>query len=57
MTEVAESTGNASEPKLKAGVLLQKAYDATVADRLIPGGGSTACIAVGQTNGNLEVAK
>lgn len=37
--------------------LLQKGYEGVVADQSIPGGGSTACVAVAGNNGNLEVAK
>lgn len=37
--------------------LLQKGYEGVVADRDIPGGGSTACVAVAGNEGNLEVAK
>ena len=38
-------------------VLLQTAYDSLVEDGEISGGGSTACIAVGNPNGTLRVSK
>ena len=37
--------------------LLQTAYEATVVDEDIFAGGSTACVAVGREDGELEVAK
>ncbi|MCJ1383180.1 hypothetical protein MMC17_006293 [Xylographa soralifera] len=40
----------------KARDLLQKAYNAIVEEKKIRGGGSTACIAVGHSNGVLQVA-
>lgn len=49
----AEDSGN----KLRPQELLLQGYDKVVADRSISGGGSTACIAVGKADGNLEVAK
>jgi len=57
MIEVAESANTSTESPLGAQKLLQNGYDAVVADETIAGGGSTACIAVGRDNGNLEVAK
>lgn len=57
MIEVAENANTSTEKTLGAQKLLQKGYDAVVADETIAGGGSTACIAVGRDNGNLEVAK
>ena len=57
MTEVACGVEQGAEKKLKAGGLLQKGYDAVVADKSIPGGGSTACIAIGSNDGALQVAK
>ncbi|KAL8688020.1 MAG: hypothetical protein Q9218_005963 [Villophora microphyllina] len=47
---------NAEEQKLGAQTLLQQGYVDVVADKTIPGGGSTACIAVGHADGHLEVA-
>ena len=41
----------------KARDLLQKAYNAIVEEKKIRGGGSTACIAVGHSDGALQVAK
>ena len=40
-----------------AGELLQKGYEQTIADASIRGGGTTACVAVGGSDGSLEVAK
>ena len=57
MIETAESLNMSSEPLLGAQKLLQSGYDAVVADETIPGGGSTACVAIGRDDGNLEVAK
>ncbi|MCJ1394887.1 hypothetical protein MMC18_007767 [Xylographa bjoerkii] len=53
------STSSAWELKrgdLKARDLLQKAYNAIVEEKKIRGGGSTACIAVGHSDGALQVA-
>ena len=57
MADIARSTEHGMEAKMKAKELLQKAYNAVVADKSITGGGSTACIAVGGNNGALQVAK
>lgn len=37
--------------------LLQRGFDAVVKDTAIAGGGSTACVAVGEDDGHVEVAK
>jgi len=57
ITGAARGTETQSEGKLRPRQLLQKGYDRVVADSSIPGGGSTACIAVGRDDGYLEVAK
>jgi protein phosphatase PTC7 len=57
MARIAERTDPESTLKLRPGDLLQKGYDKVVADKSIDGGGSTACIAVGRSNGTLQVAK
>ena len=57
MTQVAERAETADEITSGPQRLLQKGYDAVVADHSISGGGSTACVAIGRDNGNLEVAK
>ncbi|KAL8946225.1 MAG: hypothetical protein Q9222_007351 [Ikaeria aurantiellina] len=44
------------DQKLGARDLLSKGFEDVVADQTISGGGSTACIAVGQADGTLEVA-
>ena len=56
---MAKSAKEAGEPTEKFTVkeLLQNGYDGVVADPNIPGGGSTACVAVAGNNGNVEVAK
>lgn len=56
---MAKSAREAGEPAETFTVreLLQKGYEGVVADRNIPGGGSTACVAVAGNNGNMEVAK
>ena len=54
MTRVAQ---NKEEGVIRAYELLQRGYNAVVEDESIAGGGSTACIAVGRSNGHLEVAK
>ncbi|MCJ1402271.1 hypothetical protein MMC11_005491 [Xylographa trunciseda] len=41
---------------LKARDLMQKAYSAILEEKKIRGGGSTACIAVGHSDGTLQVA-
>lgn len=46
-----------SAQAMKVQDLLYNGYAKVVADRSISGGGSTACIAVGKQDGNLEVAK
>lgn len=48
---------NTEEQKLGARDLLHLGFEDVVADKTIPGGGSTACIAVGHSDGHLEVAK
>jgi len=57
MADISRSTEQRMEAKLKARELLQKGYNAVVADNSITGGGSTACIAVGGNSGALQVAK
>ena len=57
MTEVARGIESKLEGKLRPRELLQKGYDKVVDDHTIPGGGSTACIAVGRSDGYLEIAK
>ena len=57
MIEAAESANSTEEKTLGAGKLLQIGYDGVVADKSIPGGGSTACVAVGKDNGSVQVAK
>ena len=57
MTEVARATETQAERRLRPRELLQKGYDRVLADRTVSGGGSTACIAVGRSDGYLEVAK
>lgn len=51
------SNGSSSEKDLTPQTLLQSAYDSLVEDGKISGGGSTACIAVGNPNGTLRVSK
>ena len=57
MARTAETTGETEEKKLGPRELLNTAYTSIVADNLIEGGGSTACVAVGRGDGNLTVAK
>lgn len=57
MADIAIDTGTHHEQKLMARDLLQKAYSALVEEKNIRGGGSTACIAVGNSDGALQVAK
>lgn len=56
MAKSAREAGESGE-KLTVRELLQKGYEGVVGDRFIPGGGSTACVAVAGNDGNLEVAK
>lgn len=46
-----------SESDLKPKNLLQFAYDQVIKDRKIQAGGSTACLAALEPNGNIEAAK
>ncbi|KAG8530852.1 uncharacterized protein KY384_004209 [Bacidia gigantensis] len=48
--------GEAEVKKLGPRELLEKAYAGIVADKVVEGGGSTACVAVGRGDGNLTVA-
>ncbi len=48
---------NSEEQRLGARDLLSQAFTDVVADEDIVGGGSTACVAVGNSTGHLEVAK
>lgn len=57
MARTAETTGDAEGKKLGPRQLLETAYTGIVADKIIEGGGSTACVAVGREDGNLTVAK
>ena len=57
MARTAETTGEAEEKRLGPGQLLETAYTGIVADNIIEGGGSTACVAIGREDGNLTVAK
>lgn len=57
MARTAEATGEAEEKKITPRHLLETAYTGTVADKIIEGGGSTACVAIGRDDGNLTVAK
>lgn len=49
--------GSNSEKDPTPEILLQSAYDSLVEDGNVSGGGSTACIAVGNPNGTLRVSK
>ncbi|MCJ1226254.1 hypothetical protein MMC12_002904 [Toensbergia leucococca] len=49
-------TEESARRKLNPQQLLQQGYEATVADKSIYGGGSTACVATGRDDGTLEVA-
>ena len=48
---------NTEEQRLGARELLSQAFTDVVADETIVGGGSTACVAVGNSTGHLQVAK
>lgn len=48
---------NSEEQRLGARELLSQGFADVVADEEITGGGSTACVAVGNSTGHLEVAK
>lgn len=54
LTQNAQDHG---EERLGARELLEKGYKDLVADKSIPAGGSTACVAIADTSGQLEVAK
>ena len=56
MARIAKNDSS-SEKDLTPQNLLQSAYDSLVEDKKIRGGGSTACIAVGNPNGTLRVSK
>ena len=57
MAAEAQSTDLPNKKRLYAGELLQKGYDKVIADKTVTGGGTTACIAIAGSDGNLEVAK
>ena len=57
MSSIAQDTNLSITKRVYAGELLQKGYDSVVRDKAITAGGSTACIAVGGSDGALEVAK
>ncbi|MCJ1472624.1 hypothetical protein MMC13_001273 [Lambiella insularis] len=56
MADVAIGTSTHQERILRPRDLLQKAYAALVNEKKIRGGGSTACVAVGSSDGILQVA-
>lgn len=56
MAKVARGFEDSSN-KIRAEELLQEGYKGVVDDRLIVGGGSTACVAVASSDGHMEVAK
>ena len=57
MIQAAQTTNETEEKTLGAEKLLQVGYDGVVTDESIPGGGSTACVAVGREDGSIQVAK
>ena len=57
MSSVAQDTNLTVTKRVYAGELMQKGYESVVRDKSITAGGSTACIAVGGSDGALEVAK
>ena len=57
MSSIAQDTNLSTNKRVYAGELLQKGYDRVVRSRSVTAGGSTACVAVGGSDGALEVAK
>lgn len=57
MTAIARDAELSVGKRLGPRDLLQKGFDAVVKDTAIAGGGSTACVAVGEDDGHIEVAK
>ena len=57
MSDEARDVDLSANRRLYAGELLQKGYNKVIEDKSVVGGGTTACIAVGGNDGNLEVAK
>ena len=57
MASIAHRKFGSEDRKLSPKELLQEAYDVIVEEQAIEGGGSTACVAVGDGDGNLQVAK
>ncbi|KAL9034083.1 MAG: hypothetical protein Q9214_007209 [Letrouitia sp. 1 TL-2023] len=56
MTAIARDAELSAGKRLGPRDLLQKGFDAVVKDTAIAGGGSTACVAVGEDDGHVEVA-
>lgn len=57
MAAEAQSMDLSKKKRLYAGELLQKGYEKVIAEETVTGGGTTACIAIAGSDGNLEVAK
>jgi len=57
MAAIAKEKPSADIRKRSPRALLQDAYDEIVREEEIEGGGSTACVAIGGGDGNLQVAK
>jgi protein phosphatase PTC7 len=57
MGDIAREVRGSLEDKLRPSELLHLGYDEVLDDPTIVAGGSTACVAVAQDNGSLEVAK
>jgi protein phosphatase PTC7 len=57
MARIADEAPRSEKRSLAPRTLLRNAYDSIVKDGKIVGGGSTACVAVGDRDGTLRVAK
>ena len=57
MSKVARELDSSEKKTLSPQLILGKAYEEIVQEGNIGGGGSTACVATGDEEGNLKVAK
>ena len=57
MSKVAKGLDSSEKKDLSPQSILSNAYEEIVREGSITGGGSTACVAIGDEEGNLKVAK
>jgi protein phosphatase PTC7 len=56
MAKIARTWPHAEQSSLKVRDLMEMGFQAVIDDPSVSGGGSTACVAIARTEGNLEVA-